>query len=115
MSNSESSSATSSPSLEAQKPLPYPPTFAPLEQTGLSYNAPSTTNPISAQGTTLDDRIYDLKSTLTELLNSEAVRKDEQMRSWCQTRLMEAELELKRQRRGRVTSLPSIHVTAAET
>lgn len=55
-----------------------------------------------------DDGIYDLKSTLTELLNSGVIRRDEKMRVWCQTKLMEAELELKRQRRGKVSaSLPS--------
>lgn len=54
----------------------------------------------------------DLKSRLTELLNSEAVRSNSKMRAWVQMRLMDAELELKRQRR-RKRSLAPMEVAAA--
>jgi len=40
-----------------------------------------------------------LKATLTELLNSDSVKHDSNLRMWVQGRLMEAEMELKRQRR----------------
>jgi len=36
-----------------------------------------------------------IKSTLTELLNCESVRGDRRYRMWVQTRLMDAERELK--------------------
>jgi len=36
-----------------------------------------------------------IKSTLTELLNCESVRNDKQYRTWVQSRLMDAEMELK--------------------
>jgi len=36
-----------------------------------------------------------IKSTLTELLNCESVRSDDRYRTWVQTRLMDAERELK--------------------
>jgi len=39
-----------------------------------------------------------IKSTLTELLNCESVRGDRRYRMWVQTRLMDAEKELKRNR-----------------
>ena len=39
-----------------------------------------------------------IKSTLTELLNCESVRSDRRYRMWVQTRLMDAERELKRDR-----------------
>jgi hypothetical protein len=39
-----------------------------------------------------------IKSTLTELLNCESVRGDRRYRMWVQTRLMDAEKELKRER-----------------
>ncbi|GAB7324729.1 hypothetical protein MBLNU13_g08587t1 [Cladosporium sp. NU13] len=38
---------------------------------------------------------------LTELLNRPAVRQNEQKRAWVQAKLMDAQLEMKRQRRGR--------------
>lgn len=40
-----------------------------------------------------------IKATLTELLNSESVRNDDKARVWVQARLMEAEHELKKERR----------------
>lgn len=38
---------------------------------------------------------------LTELLNRPGVRHNEQKRAWVQAKLMDAQMELKRQRRGR--------------
>lgn len=43
----------------------------------------------------------EIKSTLTELLNNPSVRKDCKYRSWVQTRLMDAERELRGARRRR--------------
>ena len=60
----------------------------------------------------LYDINYDIKSTLTELLNCEAVRHDGKMRLWVQTRLHDAEKELKRQRKRRVSS-PSVTFSPA--
>lgn len=52
---------------------------------------------------------HNLKSSLTALLNSEVVREDETIRVWAQTRLMEAERELRRQRRRK--AVPIIHIS----
>jgi len=42
---------------------------------------------------------HQLKATLTELLNNDSVKHDSNLRMWVQGRLMDAEMELKRQRR----------------
>ncbi|KAI0871517.1 hypothetical protein GGS24DRAFT_503724 [Hypoxylon argillaceum] len=42
-----------------------------------------------------------MKRALTELLNCEVVRQDRAMRTWVQTRLLETEKELRRERRRR--------------
>jgi len=72
-------------------------------------------NDVAMQAATLDDNEQydanqDIKSTLTQLLNCDAVKMDPTMRQWVQTRLMEIEMELKRQRRRKV-SAPSIVVS----
>lgn len=46
----------------------------------------------------LKDVNLQIKSTLTELLNCESVRSDRKYRMWVQTRLMDAEQELKNSR-----------------
>ena len=40
-----------------------------------------------------------IKATLTELLNTESVRSDDKFRAWVQERLMDAERQIRRQRR----------------
>lgn len=64
-----------------------------------------------------EDRLYDvnheIKSTLTDLLNCDAIRHNSRMRMWVQARLMEAERELKRQKKRRL-SAPTIVVTSGE-
>ncbi|XXH04055.1 hypothetical protein Hte_010466 [Hypoxylon texense] len=49
----------------------------------------------------LSDVNEGLKRALTELLNCETVRKDQAMRTWVQTRLMDTERELRSGRRRR--------------
>jgi len=52
-----------------------------------------------------DARLYQvnkqIKSTLTDLLNNESVKHDDKFRFWVQRQLMEAEMEMKRQKRRR--------------
>ncbi|KAJ4303780.1 hypothetical protein N0V90_002681 [Kalmusia sp. IMI 367209] len=77
---------------------------------------PATSNPIPVQqpGTGHRHSIADpedahklfeinkeIKTTLTELLNTESVRADEKYRQWIQERLMDAEQQIRRQRRRR--------------
>jgi len=42
-----------------------------------------------------------IKTTLTELLNTDSVKHDDKFRTWIQGRLMDAEMEMRRQRRRR--------------
>jgi hypothetical protein len=76
---------------------------------------PSTTDPIPtrtgmASRTSMDDMHIDeshklaeinqqIIATLTELLNTESVRSDDKSRAWIQEKLMEAEHQIRRQRR----------------
>jgi len=69
--------------------------------------------PESADERKLYDINADIKSTLTDLLNCDAIRKDSKMRLWVATRLMDAELELKRQRKRR-RSMPTIVLSPSE-
>ncbi|GME27290.1 hypothetical protein BKCO1_8000232 [Neofusicoccum parvum] len=52
-----------------------------------------------------DSQLYDVnkqvKAVLTELLNTDGVKHDERFRTWVQARLMETEMEMRRQRRRR--------------
>ncbi|KAF1985803.1 hypothetical protein K402DRAFT_421732 [Aulographum hederae CBS 113979] len=77
----------------------YPPSYSPDSSPDLDISP-------SSFPTTEDEthaRLYEInkqiKATLTELLNSTSVRHDDKVRAWVQGRLMEAEMELKRQRR----------------
>ena len=47
----------------------------------------------------LCDINHQIKATLTELLNHESVKNDDKFRHWVQDRLIDAEMELRRQRR----------------
>ncbi|KAK4548852.1 hypothetical protein LTR36_008625 [Oleoguttula mirabilis] len=118
MSCSDASSSTaSSPTLNGQSFPPISPPTSALPKPAMrkaSSRSPSmspipedasTASPIgfpeSADEMKLHEINADIKSTLTDLLNCEAVRKDSKMRLWVATRLMNAELELKRQRKRR--------------
>lgn len=56
---------------------------------------------ISAEEQRLFDVNESIKRALTEMLNCDIVRADSSMRMWTQTRLMEAEKELRSGRRRR--------------
>ncbi|KAH8727820.1 hypothetical protein GQ44DRAFT_676781 [Phaeosphaeriaceae sp. PMI808] len=55
---------------------------------------------------------HQIVATLTELLNTESVRSDEKSRAWIQERLMEAEHQIRRQRR-RLSSNSERHFALA--
>jgi len=69
------------------------------------YPMPIFSSHTYADPASTEDSLYELnqqiKSTLTELLNCESVKHDKAYRQWVQGRLMDAEHELKRQRRRR--------------
>ncbi|KAI4741406.1 hypothetical protein E4T50_08191 [Aureobasidium sp. EXF-12298] len=71
---------------------------------------PSAPPPLSMDEAKLADISSRIKTTLTDLLNCDAVKNDNRMRSWVATRLMDVEHELKEQKRRRHSS----HVEDAE-
>ncbi|CAK4032219.1 Hypothetical predicted protein [Lecanosticta acicola] len=120
-SSSSDSSASPSPILEGQPsffPQLSPPACALPKPTVTRKSSSKTASRVAPipEDESLDEfelrspttseeegRLYDvnaeIKSTLMELLNTEAVRSDGKMRAWIQSKLMEAEMELKKQRR----------------
>ncbi|KAI4722907.1 hypothetical protein E4T48_00775 [Aureobasidium sp. EXF-10727] len=62
---------------------------------------PSAPAPLSGDEAKLADISSRIKTTLTDLLNCDAVKTDPRMRSWVATRLMDVEHELKEQKRRR--------------
>ncbi|KAF1979929.1 hypothetical protein BU23DRAFT_595047 [Bimuria novae-zelandiae CBS 107.79] len=105
--------ATSTP--EHRSPAPSPQTSF-SSSSNWSAEPEYTSNPIPVQQSAAGHRhsISDLedahklfeinkeiKATLTELLNTESVRSDSQYRQWIQGRLMDAEQQIRRQRRRR--------------
>jgi hypothetical protein len=52
----------------------------------------------------LHDISKQIKATLTDLLNSDASRNDGKFRVWVQSRLMDAEMELRRHRKRRMSA-----------
>ena len=64
---------------------------------------------IEEDQTKMRDVNLQIKSTLTELLNCESVRNDGRYRLWVQTRLMDAERELRGARsRRRSVDIPAM-------
>jgi len=73
------------------------PTFPCIDQQ--SWPPPESSEPPAER--TLYELNHQIKTTLTELLNCDFVKHDKLFRAWVQGRLMDAEHELKRQRRWR--------------
>ncbi|CAD0112062.1 unnamed protein product [Aureobasidium uvarum] len=65
---------------------------------------PSAPAPLSVDEAKLVDISSRIKTTLTDLLNCDAVKTDPRMRTWVATRLMDVEHELKEQKRRRHSS-----------
>lgn len=100
-SSPEFQSLSSSPDWTATHASPY------LTATEPGY-ATSTTHPQTSVGDMHTEEAHKLAeinhqivATLTELLNTDSVRADERSRAWIQERLMEAEHQIRRQRRRR--------------
>ncbi|KAF2240848.1 hypothetical protein BU26DRAFT_442068, partial [Trematosphaeria pertusa] len=103
----------------ASSPVYSRPTYAVPWSADPDYASawPSPTEPIPAQPgmvhrNTIDDPHcedshkmceinQEIKATLTELLNTDSVRSDEKYRAWVQARLMDAEHQIRQQRRRR--------------
>lgn len=119
--NGQSFSSTSPPAYALPKPAMRKASSRSPSMTPIPEDAPTPTAPCtgfdfgeSQDETKLFSINADIKMTLTDLLNCEAIRKDSKMRLWVATRLMDAEQELKRQRKRRRSSTPSISLSPSE-
>lgn len=110
--SSLTSSASSSPAVTADcyRSSPAPAVRHHHRSSSMQHQRPKLRKRRSSLPTVMDETIigeiaedemklqsvnHQIKSTLTELLNCESVRADQRYRMWVQTRLMDAEMELK--------------------
>ncbi|KAL6707828.1 hypothetical protein ACN47E_003728 [Coniothyrium glycines] len=97
----EFQSLSSSPTWSPKYASPYPTTTDPLR------SAPRTTittrtsidDMHTEESQKLNEINHQIVATLTELLNTESVRSDDKHRAWIQERLLEAEHQIRRERR----------------
>ena len=79
--------------------------FAAMSSANTSFANDCTVMASSTDADLTDEKLCalnrEIKTTLTDLLNCEATQSDEELRSWVLKKLMETELELKQQRKGR--------------
>jgi hypothetical protein len=76
----------------------------PMAPTWPQSHSMATSNPSDVEVTdeaSLYEINQQIKTTLTELLNCDSVKHDKMFRAWVQTKLMDAEHQLKRQRKRR--------------
>jgi len=101
-SSPEFQSLSSSPEWTTSYATPYPSATEPLP---VSRTTMASRNSIDDMHTEETHKLAELNqqiiATLTELLNTESVRSDDESRAWIQERLMEAEHQIRRQRRRR--------------
>lgn len=95
-------SAYDNHSASAPIPTSHPiPTAPGLEHRTTRTRSISDLDQATEEGRTLYDINQQIKATLTELLNTDRVKHDDHFRAFVQSKLMEAEMELKGQRRRR--------------
>lgn len=106
----EFQSLSSSPTWSPKYTTPYPAATDPVPiSSGSMMSARGSTDDMhTAESQRLNEINHQIVATLTELLNTEAVRSDEKHRAWIQERLMEAEHQIRRERR-RHSSNASLH------
>lgn len=99
-SSPEFQSLSSSPTWSPKYTSPYPTTdpvaTAPRTSIGPRISLDDTH---TAESRRLSELNHQIVATLTELMNTESVRSDEKHRAWIQERLMEAEHQIRRERR----------------
>lgn len=101
-SSPEFQSLSSSPECSHSFATPYPSATEPLPASRTTMSARNSIDDMHTDEThKLAELNQQIIATLTELLNTESVRSDDQSRAWIQERLMEAEHQNRRQRRRR--------------
>jgi hypothetical protein len=99
-SSPEFQSLSSSPEWTPSYTTPYPSATEPLPTSRTSMTSRTSIDDMHTEEThKLAEINQQIIATLTELLNTDSVRSDDKSRSWIQERLMEAEHQIRRQRR----------------
>lgn len=102
VSSPEFQSLSSSPEWSPKYASPYPAATEPVAMSRNSVASRASAEDIHTEEShklaVINQQIV---ATLTELLNTECVRSDDKQRAWIQERLMEAEHQIRRQRRRR--------------
>lgn len=100
-SSPEFQSLSSSPTWSPKYSSPYPPPTDPITIGSRTSMAPrnSIDDTHTEESHKLSEIDHQIVATLTELLNTESVRSDDRHRAWIQERLMEAEHQIRRERR----------------
>ncbi|KAH5734225.1 hypothetical protein HBI17_203460 [Parastagonospora nodorum] len=98
-SSPEFQSLSSSPDWSPKYTTPYPAATEPLPTTTVRSSRSSMDDMHMDESHKLAEINQQIIATLTELLNTESIRSDEKSRAWIQEKLMEAEHQIRRQRR----------------
>ncbi|CAO2654429.1 Nn.00g111620.m01.CDS01 [Neocucurbitaria sp. VM-36] len=100
-SSPEFQSLSSSPTWSPKYASPYPPPTDPIPIGSRASMGPrsSIDDTHTEESHRLSEINHQIVATLTELLNTESVRSDDRHRAWIQERLMEAEHQIRRERR----------------
>jgi hypothetical protein len=100
-SSPEFQSLSSSPSSSPNYASPYPTATNPVPVSSRTSGTPR--NSIDDMHTEESHKLAEINqqivATLTELMNTDCVRNDDKQRAWIQERLMEAEHQIRRERR----------------
>lgn len=113
-SSPEFQSLSSSPTYSPKYTLPYPPATDPIPTASRTRISPrgSLDNTHTAESRKLSELNHQIVATLTELMNTESVRSDEKHRAWIQERLMDAEHQIRRERRRQSSSAERDYASA---
>jgi len=97
----EFQSLSSSPTWSPKYTPPYPAASDPVPVSSRTSGAPrdSIDDTHTEESHKLAEINHQIVATLTELMNTECIRNDEKQRAWIQERLMEAEHQIRRERR----------------
>jgi hypothetical protein len=98
-SSPESQSLSSSPDWSPKYASPYPSATEPLPTRTVISSRSSIDDMHTDESHKLAEINQQIIATLTELLNTESVRSDDKSRAWIQEKLMEAEHQIRRERR----------------
>ncbi|KAL5113784.1 hypothetical protein ACEQ8H_008320 [Pleosporales sp. CAS-2024a] len=104
-SSPEFQSLSSSPERTSRYTSPYPSVTEALPTTRVRASSSSSEAMHTAKSHKLAEINQQIIATLTDLLNTDSVRADDKSRAWIQEKLMEAEHQIRRQRRRQSSNL----------